>query len=450
MSNKCSKAIKEALSSLDEFGGIQMTYKIDDVINGLPDTQKFSSKQLEGYLRKRGVSPKEIKQSGVITDLLTPNEVQPAKVWKERLAGGRHRVDEKSVEHPRFEEISMRRGGVGNPSYQEKLAFIDEPTKYSPDIPHFGTEVPKGKSLLGWRRTHEAPINGKPTTVLNELQSDWAQTERAGRGKFASKDGALDRDEVNNRYDELLAKLNSTYAELEKNYQISMSEAREHPEIKAIREEITKVHELKKMAAVADFPMSEQKFYQYQIVATLDEAIGSGTNRVAIPIKRTGDLQGTEGVTKFYDNLNKKILPEIRKKLEKQGLRIKLSKEESTLDGDTADKINNLFYGNVDENTADVFFDDIEDLLDQVGYDIQDFISQGFNWNDVTKAVEGTKVEAAVDRYGEVFSKYHDNTVHVIEIEEIPNKPVKWDVYGVLSAIGLGPLADKLKEGEEN
>jgi hypothetical protein len=37
---------------------------------------------------------------------------------------------------------------------------------------------PKQQSLLGWRRTHEDTINGKPTTVLNEFQSDWAQVRR--------------------------------------------------------------------------------------------------------------------------------------------------------------------------------------------------------------------------------------------------------------------------------
>jgi hypothetical protein len=40
----------------------------------------------------------------------------------------------------------------------------------------------------------------------------------------------------------------------------------------------------------------------------------------------------------------------------------------------------------------------------------------------------------------------YTNTLHIIEIEEIPNKRVKWDVYAVLAALGLEKYVNK----EEN
>lgn len=61
MADNCSKLMKEAL---DNYLGIDMRYKLDDTLAAL-GKQKFSAKQLEGYLTKQGVSPKEIKQSGI-------------------------------------------------------------------------------------------------------------------------------------------------------------------------------------------------------------------------------------------------------------------------------------------------------------------------------------------------------------------------------------------------
>ena len=52
---KCDKLMKEA------FEGIEFRYKLDDTLEELGN-QKLSSKQLEGFLIGKGVSPKEIKQ----------------------------------------------------------------------------------------------------------------------------------------------------------------------------------------------------------------------------------------------------------------------------------------------------------------------------------------------------------------------------------------------------
>ena len=71
---KCDKLFKEA------FEGIEFRYKLDDTLEGL-GTQKFTAKQLEGYLLGKGVSPKEIKQSGIFDGMIDDNRALPADMW---------------------------------------------------------------------------------------------------------------------------------------------------------------------------------------------------------------------------------------------------------------------------------------------------------------------------------------------------------------------------------
>ncbi|MGL5750978.1 MAG: hypothetical protein ACRCXT_10655, partial [Paraclostridium sp.] len=67
---KCDKLFKEA------FEGIEFRYKLDDTLEGL-GSQKFTAKQLEGYLLGKGVSPKEIKQSGIFEGMSDDNRALP-------------------------------------------------------------------------------------------------------------------------------------------------------------------------------------------------------------------------------------------------------------------------------------------------------------------------------------------------------------------------------------
>ena len=73
---KCDKLMKEA------FEGIEFRYKLDDTLEELGN-QKLSSKQLEGFLVGKGVSPKEIKQSGVLKYL----EISESTLSKYRATG---------------------------------------------------------------------------------------------------------------------------------------------------------------------------------------------------------------------------------------------------------------------------------------------------------------------------------------------------------------------------
>lgn len=416
---KCDKLMKEA------FEGIEFRYKLDDTLEELGN-QKLSSKQLEGFLIGKGVSPKEIKQSGVLKGFESDNRVMTGKEWLER--SGDQRLSTTTLEggqggSAQFDKISLGTKGVDNESYKEVLTGIKSPKTNIPKEPHFNNQLPNlpnkeeqvlqkqlddyikseinngrkyieimkdeefkdiysklrntqeygtnpKQSLLGWRRTHTDTINGSKVTVLNELQSDWAQTERAGRGTFESNSGK-----------------------------------------------------------VADFPISEVKHTQYQIVGALDEAIKNGTNKVVIPIERDNELVGTAGVTKFYDSLNKKILPEIRKKLEKQGMRIKVGKEEY---GKSIDKTININDYSLRDTWAKL--DDLIDARNKQEYNTM--LSNSTTVDDFISQLDGSDFSAQLIR--DITSTFGTkNSLHTLTIEEIPGTKVKWDVYALLGGLGL-------------
>lgn len=374
---KCSKLLKEA------FEGINFTYKLDDTLNALDVNQKFNTKQMVGYLTKRGVSPKEIEAAGLETWFKGDYPLE-ASEWQKRLQSAQHQFKETTTGSSQYEGVTLGEKGIGNPTYKETLMQGQRFEKSPTDIRHFGEFETPGKSLLGWRRTHVDEINGKPSTVLNEFQSDWAQNKRA-----------------------------------------------------------------KPKSLVADFPMTEKKFHQFQIVGALDEAIKNGTKRVVIPIERENELVGSEGVTKFYDNLNAKILPEIRKKLEAQGMKLNVHKEGYGLPSITSD---------IDEDIAEL---EMYARNTDIPVDISKFIEAYYTGD--SSAIDDAFFELAdkvdddmLEELENIHMKMSDSPVvknnrslHIIDIVEIPNKPVKWDVYSTLGAIGLGSIAEKLKEEEK-
>ena len=379
----CDKLVKEALA------GIDFRYKMDDIINELPDNQKFSSTQLEGFLKKRGVSPKEIQANSIFTEV-PPNKAYTAESWRRfNEARGKQHLTQRDLGQ-NHEKITLDKGSRGT-DYKEIGDIIQQQLENNVPAPHYSDKLKplegstRSEYLMGHRRIHLDTINGKATTVLNEFQSDWAQAQRAGRGIFKSN---LVGDEVN-------------------------------PEV------------------IADFPMSPTKYQQYQIVRTIDEAIKSGTNRIAIPIER-GELMGTKGVTKFYDSLNKKLLPDIRKKLEKQGLRIKVDKEK--------------YHSSVKYDTEEFYTSGDADLQ-RIGTNLDTVLDEFMEVSGITNPTEDSIefYEYMAERFPDIMKKYKatPQNLHIIEIEEIPNKPVRWDIYSVLGSLGLSEVADKLKE-EEN
>jgi len=483
----CDKLLMEALDS------ITFTYKLDSVINKLPAKGKMTASQLDGYLRKRGVSPKEIKASGILDTV--KDKAMPNSYWAGRIKSGNHHINTTDAKNLTYSDITLGQNGIGSETYKETLSTIKEPYEYEPVVTHFDDEIRKinkrpsnneletlqrdmetmdiddpdlpwyvkkikeiklknkrpYQTLLGWRRTHEQVINDKPTTVLNEFQSDWAQSERSGRGVFKK-----------NIFNSDTEKLESEKAKLKKQYTMYSNELDALPAetIDGIPIEKTKefedlfnsykdtytayanikdkINSIKAKDIIADFPMSETKHHQFQIVGAINEAIKNGTNRVAIPIERQNELYGTEGVTKFYNSLNKKILPEIRKKLEKQGMRLKISKES--------------YKGTFNLNAEDSIKNNIMDVM---GSDWFNANEKSINEEIRSVVIDGKEptsryVKDAINYLGNDIKTAGNNTLHIIDIVPVKGKKIQWDVYSMLGAIGLSGLADKLKEKESN
>ena len=443
MSMKCDKLFKEA------FEGIEFRYKLDDTLEGL-GSQKFTAKQLEGYLLGKGVSPKEIKQSGIFNGMMDDNRALPADMWLENNWAERHILSTSNSGLDHYGDITLGRKGEDNPTYKELVTTIKAPKTNAPSEPHFNinNSTDGEESLLGWRRTHIDEINGKKTLVLNEFQSDWAQTERAGRGTFESNYTDTNFSITRPEAIEILKNYETDFfnkkLELD-NSIISIDNAKDKywddwieyrstgpSDLVEAENILTKVINKNK---VADFPMSEVKHHQFQIVGAINDAIKEGIDTVAIPIQRENELAGSAGVTKFYESLNTKILPDIRKKLEKQGLKIKVDKKpySSGKGVDLYEALDTLpaFARDHDYASMDTILSKLADFEETNGYfnsiDDLDKFAKEFGYEDLLEDFLNNRTAT--------------NDLWTLTIEEVPNGKVKWDVYSVLAALGLGGYA---------
>lgn len=437
---KCDKLFKEA------FEGIEFRYKLDDTLEGL-GSQKFTARQLEGYLLGKGVSPKEIKQSGIFEGIIDDRALS-ADMWLENNWSERQVINTFNVApyDTKYSDITLSGKGLDNSTYRETLSTITKPKKNAPSTPHFSSEISTPKqSLLGWRRTHIYEINGKKTLVLNEFQSDWAQTERAGRGTFESNYTDTNFSITRPEAIEILKNYETDFfnKKLELDNSIrSIDNAKDKywddwieyrstgpSDLVEAENLLTKVSNKSK---VADFPISEVKHHQFQIVGAINDAIKEGIDTVAIPIQRENELMGGPGVTKFYESLNTKVLPDIRKKLEKQGIKIKVDKKPY--------KAINISKQEQDSIVLDAYNKlnmEAKGYLDWSEIDSLDTLYNKLATIDNTNNSFSNSVDLGDDFY-KLYNQGVDNDLWTLTIEELPKGKVKWDVYSVLTALGLG------------
>ena len=426
MASSCSKLMKEAL---DSFLGIEYRYKMNDLLDSLPITQKFTSEQLKGYMLKQGVSPKEIEASNIFKGFENDNKALTIEEW--RGINPSNQVLRKSQSDRIYEDITLGKQGVDNPTYKVNEFLTKDKIEGNTNLKHKmqGSSMYDENTQLGWNRVHQDTINGKPTTVLNELQSDWMQAERQGAGTFESnRPTSLEVREARNLVSKYLKDNNVNIDDLIRGKVI-------------LPPEIAKADKLVENYAnpiIKDFPMKPEKFQQLMIVDGINEAINNGTMRVAIPIQRENELIGSAGVTKFYESLNTKILPDMRKKLEKQGLKIMVDKTpyvgRQELPGvDTL--LEEMLYFARDNDYAS---------MDTIGSKIADFESSNGlieSLNDLTNWAKEFEYEDMLDEFLATYTKPID--LWILTIKEVPNAKVKWDVYGLLASIGLGSYASK-------
>ena len=315
----CNTLMKDALERID------IRYRLDDVLSEIPDNQKFTREQMMGYLKKQGrdVTEAEIKKSG-IDKMFGDGFAFTGKEWKDSFAklGNKHHISKvDTTEYGAspgldYDNVTLGTRGMENPSYKETLYQTTAPKKGPETQRHYDEFQNNTTANLGWTRVHEDTINGDNVLVLNELQSDWAQAERAGEGTFKSNRNGrvqVERDFLNALND------------FENKYGISYIDAFKNWPLEKLKDnkDIREIQRLNiKRNIIQDFPMSPKKFQQFQIVDAINQAVERGLYKVVIPIERENELVGSEGATKFYRNLNKTILKEIRQKLNKQGYKL--------------------------------------------------------------------------------------------------------------------------------
>lgn len=451
----CDRLLREAFK--DEFNGIELNYKLDDALANVNPNQKFTAKQLESFLTKRGVSPKEIEaaklfESGKQVEL-------PASEWQNIIAGGRQKfnVQEYTGSEAPYEDVTLAKGAIEDdgisstsPSYKVREFFAEKQEgntnlKHSMDyrIKTLNESLGKpyespydSRSQLGWNRIHQADINGKPTTVLNELQSDWMQAERQGAGFFKSK-----TEELKQEY----YKQKDAYEDF---YTNPNNEGKEPPiSHQALSELYDRVVRANNAPEIRDFPMRPEKFQQLMIVDALNEAIQNGTNKVVIPIEREGaDLVGDKGVTKFYKSLDKQ-LDIVAKKLEKQGLVIKRGTEKYvTQSADIVEIPKNRDIAEFLESMIDYHerYDVGAELIATYKKYVGNQISQAELEGTFNKLDQGDILADIVGYMNK--EQIPSNTLYTIEIREKPDSKVSWDVYSLTSALGLSSLVEQTEE----
>ena len=118
------------------------------------------------------VSPYEIKASRLFDNFRGDNRAFTAEEWDNMNLGQQmfEKIDQKTGAHS---DITLGRKGEDNNTYKvnEFMATKqDLPTNLRHQMSG-NDEVYTEQSQLGWNRVHQDTVNGKPTTVLNELQS---------------------------------------------------------------------------------------------------------------------------------------------------------------------------------------------------------------------------------------------------------------------------------------
>ena len=184
---KCDKLMKEA------FEGIEIRYKLDDTLEELGN-QKLSSKQLDSFLVGKSVSPKEIKQSGVLKGFENDNRVMTGKEWLDEIPGNKIKLDEYAL-----------LGGLGLASQTKS----DASTSTTFDITSKDKMPEKIKIMEGFMAKPYRPTKASGITIgygYDKLQKSWNQVrgdfneaeidEAKARAFYTNKDVTLSKEEA--------------------------------------------------------------------------------------------------------------------------------------------------------------------------------------------------------------------------------------------------------------
>ena len=301
---------------------------LKQTIQNLPENASFNAQSVKPMLLKKGVKPAELEFSGIEL----PGKGKVTRDQLLNLEKERKDMFYTTDNDNHYKSISLVQGQA-NPTYREKvLRFeqVDEAgdryvSDHFPDMPNY----------LAHTRIYDDSIEGVPTRVLQEIQSDLHQ---AGRqlGYVDRSVGVITdktKQEVSALYDDFMAKMN----ELE--YADEITEELEDAEaeaLKALEDALTKLDPTWREADIDTEEVAEQvvkgtwdvrdaegkklipkspyekDWLSKGIERELSDAIDEGRQQLAIPISgAVENLQRGEGVQKWYEtqvtNTAKKI-----------------------------------------------------------------------------------------------------------------------------------------------
>tara|TARA_R110002049_G_scaffold109985_1_gene258991 strand:- start:22417 stop:26340 length:3924 start_codon:yes stop_codon:yes gene_type:complete len=280
-------------------------------IDALDDSASIPGKSLPNALKKMGVKDEEVKYSGVL-DNIDSN----AKYSKENLQGiVAGRKDQFGVEQGggEYNWVSLPEG-VGNPTYKENIYTFKQSdqeaeTRYSSN--HF-SEVP---NYLMHTRTFDTDLNGAPTRVLQEIQSDLHQTGRA-KGYVDGAQAAPNLAEVQDlidAYSDAIGAVQGHSIHLSRDQGVGeLSRVTQRMEDLGLNTdymqstEVVTPEELISNSTVGIPPQSpyEKSWLAKGIEREIEGMLSSGKAQLAIPIKGGNiqkQLHRADGPQKFYE-----------------------------------------------------------------------------------------------------------------------------------------------------
>lgn len=282
-------------------------------INALSETDKLKGQSLPNVFKKMGVKEEELKFADLDID---PKKTYSKSELQTLEAGRKDKFEQtKSPAGSSYQWVSLPQG-KGNPTYQEKVYTFKEgsdksryTSEHFPDVPNY----------LMHTRVHDDAINGTPTRVIQEIQSDLHQ--RARVEGYAGDNPNVGADRLRARE---LAETRLNEDEVEE--AMAIAERNGYTEQDLFDEDINAL--LEEIATKTDKGILETPYQKSWLAKGIErevaDAIQDGRQQIAIPVKGVGveNLKRAEGVQKWYET---NVVNTAKKIAKQQGMDFELS-----------------------------------------------------------------------------------------------------------------------------
>lgn len=417
-------------------------------IDALDDNATIKGKSLPGALKKMGVKDEEIKFSGVLDNV--DSETKYSKEQLQQVVAGRQ--DEfgtyvKDIGNSEFNWVSLHEG-VDNPTYLEKV-YTFKQTNQAQESRYSSNHYPDVPNYLMHTRTYDTDMDGTPTRVLQEIQSDLHQTGRQeGYEGAPNKLGELTTEQ------QQAIELAQLYGNGEGLSQDAISKLDEVAEANGFFINLDSFDDQVAAMARGEVPESgnipvspyEKSWLAKGIEREIASAIDDGKLQLAIPIKG-GNIQAKlhrgEGPQKFYET---QVVSTAKKLAKQNDMDFELVTRPGKAAASTADideeQLGNLFRNNIYSDAINSFDNsglDIEELQNALfmeGEDLMDALStRGLNnsatYRELTDTAEAQYVanvgEGFTDEQATLVNKYFEDTLN-----NFVSKSSNEEVYAVL------------------